>query len=270
MTEQSFDQLTQQVHQWHGRRQMRDGLVWVPRGLLAGLMAAVLVAAAARLRPWLDNEQVGLTAVALGLVGLLVGLVGLLARRYSLIQQARFADRQFDLQERVSTAVEIQDGRLSLPPHIARQQFADTMTAVSRVDAKMQLPFWLNRQDWLMILVAVSLLVTAVLLPNPQENTLKKQRAITQAIEEQIHSLEAIKEEINQNDTLTEEQKNELAEPVENALQQLEAGNLSQEEAVAALSEAEADLRELSSNNSAEDLQRRLQDAGQPLADSPP
>jgi hypothetical protein len=115
---------------------------------------------------------------------------------------------------------------------------------------------------------AVALLIAAVLLPNPQTAELLKRRAVTQAIEEQIEALEAFQEEIQQNPELTEEQQEELLDPVENALQQLEAGNLSQEEAVAVLSEAEADLRELSSNLSTEDLRRRLEEAGQPLSDN--
>ncbi len=265
---EDFQRLTDLIRQWNGRRRLRDGLIWVPRGLLAGLLVAVLIATIARLRPLLDNNEVGYAALGLGLAGLLISAIVALAQRYSLTEQARFADRQFGLKERVSTAVEIHNNTLAIPPALAKQQLADTVTAVQTVDVKAGLPLQFNRRDWLMILTATALLIAAVLLPNPQVNALKKNRAIEQAIEEQVQALEALQEEIQQNPDLTDEQQQELLDPVENALQQLETGNLSQEEAVAALSEAEADLKELGSNLSTNDLRQRLEEAGQPLADN--
>ncbi len=265
---QDYQRLTDKIRQWHGRRRLRDGLIWVPRGLLAGLLIGVMVATAARVRPLLDNNEVGYVAIGLGLAGLLISAIALLLQRYSLAQQARFADRQFGLQERAATAVEIQNGTLSIPPALAEQQLADTVTAVQRVDVKAGLPLQINRRDWLMIVAAAVMVGAAVLLPNPQANALKKNRAIEQAIEAQIEALEALQEEIQQNPDLTDEQQEQLLKPVADALQQIEAGNLSQEEAVAALSEAEAELKELSGNLSAEDLRRRLEDAGQPLTDN--
>lgn len=263
-----FTRLVQLLKRWHGRSRVRDGLIWLPRGVLVGLLLAVVVATVARIRPFLDNNEVGYVALGLGVAGLLISAIVFLMQRSTLTQQARFADRQFGLQERVSTAVEIHDGQLTVPALLAEQQLADTLAAIRPVDVKRDLPLRLIRRDWLVLGTAVALIIAAVLLPNPQTAELLKRRAVTQAIEEQIEALEALQEEIQQNPELTEEQQEELLEPVENALQQLEAGNLSQEEAVAVLSEAEADLKELSSSLSTEDLRRRLEEAGQPLSDN--
>jgi hypothetical protein len=260
-----FTRLIQLLKRWHGRSRLRDSLIWLPRGVLAGLLVAVVVATVARIRPFLDNNEVGYAALGLGLAGLLISAIVFLMQRSTLTQQARFADRQFGLKERVSTAVEIHEGRLTVPDTLAGQQLADTLAAIRPVDAKRDLPLRLNRRDWLVLLATMALLIAAVSLPNPQADALLKRRAVTEAIEEQIEALELLQEEIQQNPDLTEEQQEQLLEPVENALQQLEAGNLSQEEAVAVLSEAEADLRELSNNLSTEDLRRRLEEAGQPL-----
>ncbi|WP_420629603.1 hypothetical protein [Candidatus Leptofilum sp.] len=263
-----FEELKQQLGQWNGRRRMRDGLLWLPRGLLLGLLLGVVVATIARFRPLLTNQEVGLVAGGVGLVGLLVAAIVLLARRYDLLQQARFADRQFLLKERVSTAVEIQTQQLETNPTFAKLQLNDTLTAVRHVDTQAMLPFKVNRQDWLIILLAIILLGTAVLLPNAQESALLKSRAIQESIEEQVEALEALEEEIIQNPELTDEQEEELLEPIQNALEGLEQGSLSQEEAVATLSEAEAELRELAANNDQSNLQQSLQDAGQPLAEN--
>ncbi len=263
-----FEELKQQLRRWNGRRRLRDGLLWLPRGLLMGLLFGVVVATVARFQPLLTNEEVGLVAGGLGLVGLLAAIIILLVRRFDLLQQARFADRQFLLKERASTAVEIQTQQIETTSIFADLQLNDALTAVQRVDTKAMLPFKINRQDWLVILLAVILLGTAVFLPNVQESELLKSRAIQESIDEQVEALEALEEEIIQNPELTDEQKEALTEPIQNALEGLEQGNLSQEEAVATLSEAEADLRELAANNDQSNLQQSLQDAGQPLAEN--
>lgn len=268
--ETDFQQLAVYLRQWNGRRLLRDGLIWLPRAVLAGLMVAVVVAIVAWQRPLLDARQLAYIAVGFALVGLLVGLVGLLGKRHSLAEQARFADRQFGLRERAVTAVEIQSNALPAPPDIAAAQLQDALTAASLVDPARQLPLQLIRRDWLFLLASALLLILAVRLPNPQEAVLQQTRTIQETIEQQIEALTALQEEILQNEALTAEQQEELLEPIQDALQALQSGGLSQEGAVATLSEAEADLRQLAADTSADDLRRRLQEAGQPLANNSP
>ncbi|RMG95341.1 MAG: hypothetical protein D6706_12145 [Chloroflexi bacterium] len=268
--EQLFEQLTGYLQQVHNRRRWQEVLIWLPRGLLAGLLTGIVLATVARFRPFLTNEEVAYAAGILAGLGVFVATVALwwMWRQYDLVAQARFADRWFRLQERVTTAVEIRLGRLDANPVIAQQQLADTITAVSHTDPRRDYPLHINRQDWIMILLTLALLITAVLLPNPQEQILKKQRAINQTIEEQKQELQALVEEINQNPNLTQQQKEEILQPVENALEQLNQPGLSQEEAVATLSEAEAELRELGEQYSNENLRQQLQQAGEPLSNS--
>lgn len=263
-----FQQLADLVRAWYGRKRLNDLLLWLPRGVLAGLFVAVILATVARLRPLLDNTQVGYAALGLGLAGLLLPLSVLLLRRASLLEQARFADRQFRLQERLSTAVEIQQGALAAPEFWATMQLHDAARAARGVDVKSGLPWRVARRDWLMLLLVTAVLAAAVLLPNPHENALKQSRALRQTIAEQITALEALEEEILANPDLDEAQQEALLEPVLNALEALDAGNLSQEQVVATLSEAEADLRALGEQFSTDELRQRLQEAGQPLADN--
>ncbi len=263
-----FQNLTAQLQLWNRRRQMRDALIWIPRGLLAGLLLAVAVATISRFIPFLTNREVAIASLVLGIAGILGGVIYTVWRRYDLIAQARFADAQFGLQERAGAAVEIKQGTLTAPPTLAQQQFQDTIRAIQRVDATAQLPFAINRQDWALILVTIALLIAAVWLPNPQADILSGRRAVEEAIEEQIQQLEALTQEIEQNPLLTDDQKKELTEPLDSALEQLQTGDLSREQAVATLSEAEADLRDLQAENSSESLRQALQDAGDPLANN--
>ena len=262
-----YQTLVAQLGRWDRRRLLNRALTWVPRGLLGGLLGAVVVAAVARLRPLLDEQQLLLVILVTGSAGLLVGLGWTMWQRHTLWQQARFADQQFTLQERTATAVEIESGHLLVPAHIAEQQLADTLHALESVDTQAQYPLQLQRQDILVLALAIVLLIIAFLLPNPQLPKLQQQRAITAEIEEQIGVLEVLEEEILNNPELSDEQREELLEPIQSALSELEQPGLSQEEAVASLSEAEAELRVLEEENAvpAGDI---LNEAGSALANN--
>lgn len=266
--EHGFEQLSTQLGRWDSRRRLRDGLIWLPRAVLAGLLLAAMVAAAARLQPLLTNREVATITLTLATAALFIGIVFLLWRRHDLIHRARFADRQFRLQERASTAVELHQNAIPAPSGFLEKQLGDTLTAVSTVNTAAALPVRPVWQDWAILAGAMALLAAAIILPNPQTDTLLQNRLIQKTIEEQISTLEALSEEIQENADLTDAQKDELLEPVETALEGLGEGGLSQEGAVAVLSEAEADLRELGNNNSTDALREQLESAGQPLADN--
>lgn len=266
--ESDFKYINEQLTNWQSRRQTAAFLLWIPRGLLAGLLLGVVIAAVARFRPLLTNAEVGFVALGLAAVGLILGFVFVLLRRRPLLSEAQLADQQFGLQERVSTALEIHAGELETEPQLAHQQLSDTIRAMQQVDVVKALPLEINTQDWLMILLAIVLLAVAVYFPNPQVAILNGQRAVQQEIAEQIEALEALQEEILQNEALTPEQQNQLLEPIQDALQQLEEGDLTQEEGVAVLSEAEAELRDLAQSNNNDALRQQLEAAGQSLSNN--
>jgi hypothetical protein len=241
-------------------------LEWLPRSVLGGLLLAAALVAAARWQPLLTARELILVTLGLMLCGLVIGVLIILTRRRTLWQQARFADRQFRLHERTATAVEIHDGRIVTTPTLARQQLADTLAAVQSVDTPRQFPLRLNRQDWLVMMGTLILLAVAILLPNPQEATLHEQRAVAESIGEEAAALEALPEEIANNKALTPEQQAALQAPVDQALHELTINALSREAAVAALSEAEADLRALEAAFSQESLRENLAAAAQSLA----
>lgn len=264
-----FKQLETQLQQWDNRRQTALFLVWIPRGLLIGLLTAVVIAALARWRPLLDNQQLGIIALALGVIGLLMGTaVVFLFHRYTLAQTAQFADRTFGLQERCTTAVELHHGHIQTEPELAQLQLSDTLRLASQVNPAAQLPYQLRTTEWLAILAAILLLVTAVVLPNPQATILQGQRAVTQAIEEQIETIEALEQAIANNPDLSTAEQEALLEPLQDAREQLEAGDMSQEEALATLTTAEQALRELAAENDTTAVREQLQNAGNTLANS--
>lgn len=265
----TFKQLEQQLQQWDNRRQTALFLVWIPRGLLIGLLTAVFIAALARWQPLLDNQQVGIMALALGVIGLLMGTaVVFLFHRHTLEQTAQFADHTFGLQERCATAVELHHGHIKTEPELVKLQLNDTLHVATQVNPAAHLPFLLRIQEWLAILAALALLVTAVVLPNPQAGILQGQRAVTQAIKEQIATIEALEQQISNNPDLSPAEQEALLEPLQDARERLETGELSQEEALATLTTAERELQELAANNDTTAVREQLQTAGNTLAGS--
>jgi hypothetical protein len=264
-----FDQLHNHLHRWDQRRQLTTALLWLPRGALAGLFIALIVAGVARLYPTLTNAQVGQTAVILGLLGLAVMAIYLLVDRRSLEQRAQFADRQFGLKERALTAVQLADGRLDAPSGWSTLQLADALQAATRINLTAAMPLRLARAEIGAVILMVGLLTAAVLIPNPQEEIIAQQQALQAEIDEQIASLEALIDEIEANPDLTPEQQEALVQPLEAAIRELEDGSLSRAEAMAALAEAEMELRELADASQADAIQRQLSQAAAPLLNNP-
>lgn len=266
-TADPFVILVDRLRGWDRRRRWRDALLWLPRSLLAGLLVAAVIATAARFRPLLTNLEVGYIAVALGVAGAVGGVALAVVGRRTLLEQARFADRQFRLQERASTAVEIRQGALAAPATLIWQQLADTTAAAADVDAAAALPFVIPLKEIALTAVAALLLALAVYLPNPAAEQLAEERAVAEAITEQVTALEEILAEIDANPALDPATRDALTAPLDSALEALE-GDLSRAEAVAVLSEAEADLRRLSGEYDTTALRQTLSAAGQSLAQS--
>lgn len=230
------------------RRRRQELLVWLPWALLAGLLPALTAALLARARPLLTRGEVALLAAALtGAALALTALwaLWLLPRRRLLAEQARFADRRFGLRERATAAVEIHDSVLTAPPDLAARQLADAVAAIRTIDPARQMPLRAAPRDWLPALAGLAALALALALPNPQESVLLGQRATAATIAEQAAAVEALAAGIAADETLTPEQREALARPLEEALAALREPGVSQPAAVAALSEAEAELRAL-------------------------
>lgn len=264
----AFERIRAQLALWDRRRRRADALLWLPRGLLFGLLVAVIVATAARFRPLLTGLELVVAGASLAGAGLLVAVLALLSRKRTLTDQARFADRQFGLLERTSTSVELSAGRLQTSPALHEAQLIDTARVAESVDFGRLMPLKPRWVELGLALAAAALVAIAALVANPQTAVLEKQRALSAAIEKQAQALEELAEEIEQDPTLDESGKEELLVPIEAALDELRANDIGQERAMAVLSEAEADLRELAAAYDDTALQQSLDRAGQSLAEN--
>ncbi len=267
LLEQTTSHLTRQVRRWDRRLRAVESLVWVPRGLILGLIAGVVVALIARMRPWLLPEQVaGIAAVAVAL-SVVMALAAVWVWPRSTAQVARHFDRRFALRERISTALELAAGVIPYPDHLAEWQLSDATRAAQSVDVSAVLPARVRWREIALVVLLGALLAYLLLADNPQADELRAERAVQQAIANQAAQVEEMIETIRENPDLSAEEQAALTAPLEEALDILQQPDITQQEAVAALAEAQQSLRELGDGMMA-DQAAAYQEAASALAGS--
>ncbi len=266
--EGAVDTLVGHLHRWERRRRTAASLRWGARGLAAGLLVALLIAITARIWPLLTLSWSLALAGLWGLIGALAALVAVWLWPRSELQLARFFDQRLGLQERTSTALEIEAGTLSPPFWLREEQLADALASAERADAPAAIPLRLIPRDWLPAALCLVLLAAALWVPNPMQEILADRAAVREEIEEQVEELEALREEIAADPQLSEEDQAQLLELLEGAIEELESGDLTREEALAELTETADRLRELA-NSEAEQEAAGLEGAAEGLRDSP-
>jgi hypothetical protein len=252
LLEQTATQLTRQTLRWDRRLRLATSLVWVPRGLMVGLLVGIVVAVISRLRLWLLPEQIAQIAVA----ALMCCGAGLLALIWlwprSKTHRARYFDYRLGLKERISTALELSGGLIPLPAQLAERQLTDAVNAARRVDLTAHLPLRIHWREILAVLALAVLLAFLLIADNPLNKELRAQRELKNAINSQAEQLEDTIQQIEQNPALSAEEKDALTQPLQEALDILRQPDVSQEEAVAALAEASQSLQDLSDGMSSE------------------
>lgn len=217
-----------------------SGAVW---GLVGGLGAAVLINLAAWLWPLLTWwPRLALSAGLPALIALLVFL-GVYVYPRSALSIARIADARLGLRARLATALEIQAGQIVVLPDLAKRQRADAVRAAGAADPAVAFRLRVARRPALIAAILLVCLILGLALPNPQEKVIAQHQADQQIIQEQVERLEQVRKQIAENPNLAFEDKQALLKELDDTIQDLKEGNLSKEQALARLSEAEERLQ---------------------------
>ncbi|NJL93792.1 MAG: ABC transporter permease subunit, partial [Anaerolineae bacterium] len=259
--------LTGVLRRWDRRRRLTLTWLWLPRALLVGALVGMLVAVISLLRPWLlpqEVQQVALVALG-GAVALFLLAIWLYPR--SIPWLAQHFDLRFGLKERISTALQLREGHIPSAGILEPYQIKDTQAVVGKVNLREQLPFRARALEWAAMLLALAALLLLLNADYRFAKEIEEERAVDQAIEEQIEALEQTREDILSNENLSEAEQQALTQPLDEALEALEAPNISREEAVAALQEAQQQLEALGEGLAQEELDA-MQQAGNELSES--
>ncbi|MBI5829867.1 MAG: hypothetical protein HZB20_10110 [Chloroflexi bacterium] len=261
----SISELEHTLSSWLSWYRFRRMVNWAGRGLTLGLMIAFGFAVVARLRAVLSLEQLIQIAVLASALGAGWGAVAAWLWPTSQSAAARYFDLQFGLGERTSTALELARRKIVAPEWLARDQLADALNAARAVNPRARLPIHVRRIEWVSLLLAAALVAASLAIPNRQFAVLAQQQAVQQAVAQQVKALEAIRQQIKDDPRLTDAQKEQLTQPLNEAIAQLQTGALTRQQAVSALTQAQQQLQQLADPNALAQGQA-LQSAGQQLS----
>lgn len=232
-----------------GRRlHLRDVLFLATRTLWLTFLGAALAQLTGRLIPlehcllWSLIPLVVWTVIVLGY---------LLFRRQPLVRVARRCDAELGLRERLATALMLEERNAllhpcivaSFHPSLATLQRQDALATAQTIDPRRDIPLRLARRP--LALAAVLLLAAALLafLPNPMDDVLAERATVRETLAEQAEQVEALREEIQAQEGLDPEEREELLRQLEELAEKLRANRGDPEEALADLSAVEEALR---------------------------
>ena len=130
------------------------------------------------------------------------------------LDAARRFDLLFHLDERVSTAVELTRAPGLIPPDLLDRQLADAVTAARNVNPRRDLPLRAQPREGLIALLCIALIALVWFRGEAMFQAAQQARAVEQAVQEQVTQIEEIIQQIEANETLTEEQKQALTDPL--------------------------------------------------------
>jgi hypothetical protein len=232
------------VRRWDQRSRLQQMLGWLPRTLILGVLLGLVLAVISRMRPFLTDMQVLLATVVAGIGFSLVMALGIWLWRRSTITSARRFDREFGLKERVSTAIELLEGKIRADTILADHQMSDAYTHASQIHHTTLLPLKPVWREWgLLGGMVAALLIMLLLIPavNAQDLSGQNQQV---AIDSAADEVKDIIEAVSADTTLTEEQRQPLLEALQENLETLNDEQITPEEAYASLEDVEAQLQE--------------------------
>ena len=258
----TINNLSQTLGQWIRWMRLQRALTWAMRGLAVALALSLLIGGVGLYQAKLLKQE--FLALVISFVALLPVIFAVIAYFWNIqpMKAARYFDRALHLEERVSTALELQNENHSI--EMIQKQLDDAVSASRRVKPSRDLPLHLKKFDLTLSLVFALLIGALWFRGETLFATASQQRAVEEAIAAQQTQIEEIIKEINANESLTDEQKQALAKPLEEALSGLKE-NPSMEGAVSTLVSTSEKLQAMSSQQAEQSMQA-LKETGGSLA----
>jgi len=229
------------------RLRLRAACLGAAYGLAAGLALGLVLGLLARVRPLFFTAQTlewSLGALALGVVlGAVVGAARPLARS----TVAARADADLGLRERIVTALELASG--AAHSTLAEAQLRETAALVTgRRNATSPWPQFRREQIFALGIGALAL-VALLVLPNAQEEALRRQQANAQLIEQAAQQVAQVQNGVAARGDLDPATKQAIEQQLAQLQRELADGTTDPAGAVARIAETEAQLRPLQDPN---------------------
>lgn len=247
--------IRQTLDQWRARLRLARFLLWMPRVFIFVLACSILLGLFNRFQFIITNQQFAIISVA-ALLASLGGLaLAIHLRQPDSLASARLLDQAFQLQERLSTTLELLERRIRAHDEIAARQIEDTLLHLKSVDALKGISLKPRWPEWLLVAIMALILLLLILLPNPLAAISPRTIAQTEAIESASEVVRDITEAIASDTTLSDEERQALLKTLQTTLETLTDPQTTPEEAFAAMSDVQSELQER-----AEQLAQALRD----------
>ncbi len=232
------------LDRWERRYEWRMLSRSVPRSLIAALLLSLVAGFIGYWRLRAGAEQLALVAAGLCALGFTLNLLQTLLFPRKLAQRARYFDLEFGLKERVSTALELMQGRITTSPEIEARQIAETLEHARAIDPVERIKMDFRRRE-LAVLALLCVAVIGMLLLPAVFGADFIAEAPPAAVEEARDELREMIEAAAKDSGMDDIDRQELLEALEIALERLEEEAVSEEEAFAAMSQLAAQLEEM-------------------------
>lgn len=222
-------------------------------GLGAGLLGALILATAIRVRPLMLQNEAFPWAIGLIVAGALVGAATgwLWSAPLSIVAQR--ADRACGLRERISTALELHADTVQGP--LVADQLRDAISSAATVTRMPRLGPKILRRDAGVVAGLAVAVTLALWLPNSQSGNVRERREDAAAVEVARDAVEVLTADIAAQSDIDPATQAALTDRLDDLLEKLDPGSLTSEDAAAELAAAEGDLRRLKQTDAAAQAQ---------------
>jgi hypothetical protein len=232
------------IQRWDRRLRVQQTLAWFARALIPGLALGVAVGVISRLRPWLTNTEVLWVAVVVVWLGIGVLMAFVWGRARASVDAARRFDVTFGLKERVSTALELIDGRIQADPALTDLQVRDALIQAEDVDARAGLPLALRREEWGVALALALMLAVLVVVPNATADNVAVDPERDAIVEQVIAQVEDTIATVATDPTLDDATREEILDALEVDMRELQNEAITADEALATARDVEEIVRD--------------------------
>jgi hypothetical protein len=228
------------------RLRLREALRLAPVAVALGLGAAMMLALVSRFSERLSVPVALVSAAIFPLAALVASTLYALLRPRDPMQTARRADALLGMDERLATALESaqkHDISLADGEMLREIQLQDAAARAANLEPARDLPLKVEPRKWLPAGALLVLALAVLVSPTPAASD-PEADAVRAQLEKEAAKIEAIAETLAKDPRLAEDPRlQELLSELGDLARDLDADNLTREEALARLSEAEGTLQ---------------------------
>jgi len=261
----TISEITETLDRWTRRWRWQRAITWSLRGFSIGLFVILATALIGLYQANLLRNEFLILVISASLF--FPFAAGAIAFLYPIlpIRAARHFDLLFHLEERISTALELQQPQKNpIPQEMIQRQLEDAVAASKTVYIKRRLSLHVRLREVIPALVLITALGVLWFRGDDWFKASQLARDVEMEVAQQQADVEKMIEEINSNQALSDEQKQALTQPLQEAMQSLQE-NPSLENSVSVLTRTGEKLQSLS-NPQSQQTQQALTQAGSEIA----